>query len=76
MALSKAAAHHRARVAGLSRDRKPDDPDLVGARLELRALRLEDYVAQVLAEAPPLTNEQRSRIAALLRAGAPPRDAA
>lgn len=67
MALSKAAAHHRARIAALSRDRQADDPDLVGARRDLRATRLEDHVTRVLAEAPPLSDEQRERIATLLR---------
>lgn len=57
----------RARVAGLSRDRHPSDPDLLEARANLKAARLEDYVARVIASAPPLTNEQRERIAALLR---------
>jgi hypothetical protein len=70
MAISKAAAHHRARVAALSRDRQSGDPDLVGARRELRAVRLEDHVTRVLAEAPPLTDEQLQRIAGLLRAAA------
>jgi hypothetical protein len=69
MALSKAAAHHRARIAALSRDRQSDDPELVGARRDLRATRLEDHVARVLAEAPPLSDEQRERIAVVLRAG-------
>lgn len=57
----------RARVASLSRDRSPDDPVLIAARRDLRAARLEDYVARVVAEAPPLTEAQRDRIAALLR---------
>lgn len=59
----------RARVASLTRSRKADDPELVEARRNLRALRLEEYVTRVVAEAPPLTDEQRERIAALLRAG-------
>lgn len=59
----------RARVASLTRSRQSDDPELVEARRNLRALRLEEYVTRVVAEAPPLTDEQRERIAALLRAG-------
>lgn len=31
--------------------------------------RIAEYVARVLADAPPLTDEQRDRIAAILRAG-------
>lgn len=57
----------RARVASLSRSRTADDPDLVGARLNLRAERLADHVAKVVNAAPPLSAAQRDRIAALLR---------
>lgn len=59
----------RARVASLSRSRTPDDPDLLDARRNLRAERLADHIAKVVAEAPPLTQEQRDRLAALLRGG-------
>ena len=60
----------RARIAGMSPrpNRSSDDPELVEARRNLRALRLEEHVTKVLAGAPPLTDEQRERIAALLRA--------
>jgi len=56
----------RARVASLTRSRKPDDPALVEARRNLRAERTADYIRKVLAEAPPLTDEQRARLAELL----------
>jgi hypothetical protein len=69
MAISQATAHYRARVAALSRDRLPDDPDLVSARQNLAVLKIEDHVRRVIAQAPPLTDEQRERIADLLRAG-------
>lgn len=59
----------RARVASLTRSRKDDDPDLVAARINLKAARAEDYIRRVVAEAPPLTPEQRDRIASLLRGG-------
>lgn len=64
----------RARVAALSRcvaagERAADDPDLLEAKRNLRAMRLEEHVAKVVAEAPPLTVEQRDRIAAILRGG-------
>lgn len=36
-------------------------------RRDLAAANLEDYVSRVVAEAPPLTNSQRDRIAGLLR---------
>lgn len=66
-------AEHRvlvSRVAALGRHRTRDDSELAIARRELRAARLADHVAKVVAEAPPLTAEQCERIAVLLRAGA------
>jgi hypothetical protein len=59
----------RARVASLSRSRTPDDPDLIAARDNLKAARLEVYIAKVVAAAPPLTPAQRDRLALLLRGG-------
>ena len=61
----------RARLASLSRSRTPDDPDLIAARRNLRAARLEDYIRRTVAAAPPLSDEQRDRLAVLLR-GEPP----
>ena len=57
----------RARVASLSRSRTPDDPDLIAARRNLRAARLEDYIRRTVDAAPPLLDEQRDRLAVLLR---------
>lgn len=54
----------RARIASLSRSRTPDDPELVAARQNLTALRLEKFVIDVV---PALRSEQRERIAELLR---------
>ena len=58
--------YYRARVAALSRDRAANDPDLLDARRNLRAARLEEYIARTVAAAPPLTEAQRSRLALLL----------
>ena len=69
MALSSASAHHRARIAALSRDRAPNDPELVKARGDLKAQQLADHIDKVMAGWPPLTDAQLDRIAALLRAG-------
>jgi hypothetical protein len=71
MATSTSWRSERARIAGMSSrpNRPPDDPELIAARRSLRALRLEEHVQEVLAGAPPLSDEQRERIAALLRAG-------
>lgn len=60
----------RARVASLSRSRSATDPELVAARRNLKAARLEEYVSQVVSEAPPLTPEQIDRVSVLLRGGA------
>lgn len=60
----------RARIASLSRSRSADDPELVKARLNLKAAKLEEYVARVVAEAPALSTEQLNRVAVLLRGGA------
>lgn len=57
----------RARVAALSRDRAPDDPELLTARQRLKAARLEDHVRKTVESWPPLTNEQLDHVAALLR---------
>ena len=57
---------HRARVAGLSRDRLPDDPDLLDAKAELKAAVLAEHIRKVVASAPPFTAAQRDRLAALL----------
>lgn len=59
----------RARVASLSRSRTTDDPDLVTARRDLRAARAEDYIRKLVDAAPPLSEEQRDRLAVLLRGG-------
>jgi hypothetical protein len=61
--------HQRARVASLSRSRSHDDPDLIEARRNLRAARLTEHVQKALADAPPLSNEQRETIARLLVGG-------
>ena len=57
----------RGRVASLSRSRSANDPDLIEARRALAAEKLAAYVSKTVAEAPPLTDAQRDRIAALLR---------
>ena len=59
----------RGRVASLSRSRTPDDPELLAARRELAADGIAAYVERAVAKAPPLTNEQRERIAALIAPG-------
>lgn len=62
----------RARVAALTRSRNPDDPDLVAARTNLKAERLAAYIQRTVAEAPLMSEEQRDRLARLLRPTADP----
>jgi hypothetical protein len=52
----------------LDKKRNPN-ADVSALQLQLRAERLADYVSRAVAQAPPLTPEQRDRIVALLRAG-------
>ncbi len=61
--------HERARVASLTSSRKPDDPDLIAARRNLRTERLADHIERTVAAAPPPTPEQRDRLVALLQDG-------
>lgn len=74
MSVSTTWASHRGRVAALERcvksgERRPDDPELINARRNLRFERLAEHVARVVAESPALTDSQLTRIAALLNTG-------
>jgi hypothetical protein len=58
----------RAQKAALTRwGYKPTDPEVVDADRNLAESRIEDYVRKILAEAPPLRSEQRTRLAELLK---------
>lgn len=59
----------RGRLNALRRYRTDDDPEVLDAARQLRAARLEDAVRKALDTAPPLTDEQRRRLAALLAGG-------
>jgi hypothetical protein len=64
---SSSITHHRARVGALSRDRAPDDPELIGARRDLEAAKLAAHVSRVVNGWPVLTPEQLDRIATISR---------
>jgi hypothetical protein len=64
--------HLRATLASHARFRPEDTETADQLRSELRAARAEDYIKRLVDEAPPLTSEQRDRLAVLLRGGAPP----
>jgi hypothetical protein len=62
--------HARATHNALLRYRSPDDPVVQASARDLRAARLEDFIRKTVAAAPPLTPEQRDRLALLLRGAA------
>ncbi|OBK29533.1 hypothetical protein A5634_18165 [Mycobacterium asiaticum] len=68
--------HLRARNAALTRavrngERAADDPALENCRRQLAEIRLTEYVENIVANWPRLTDEQIDRIAGLLRSGRP-----
>jgi hypothetical protein len=67
--MSQAAIHARNRLGGTIRLKPNDREALAAARLELRAAKLEDYIVRTVEQAPPLTDEQRARLAAILAPG-------
>ena len=60
----------QARYAALTRDRDPDDPELIDARAAFAHARSEGQVAEFVASFPPLSEAQLQRIGAMLKAGA------
>ena len=64
-----ASTHYRAKVASLTRSRTPDDPELVEAKRDYRAEKLGELIQHQVDAWPPLTIEQRERLAAILRGG-------
>jgi hypothetical protein len=61
------ALSERARLAAIKRHH-PDRLDLAAdAKRDLAAANLEAYIKRIVTEAPPLTEDQRSRLALLLR---------
>lgn len=63
----------RARLAKSTQATGPDSIETVDARRDFAAARLDDYIRDTLAKAPPLSGEQRDRLAELLK---PAREAA
>ena len=58
----------RADIARASK-RTGDPISAADKRRDYAAAKLEDYIRRIVDQAPPLTEDQRSRIAALLRGG-------
>ncbi|WP_162877230.1 hypothetical protein [Mycobacterium persicum] len=57
----------RARLAALSREDIRDDRRRAEARRDLAAASIADFIDKVLSTAPPLTDEQRAKLAELLK---------
>ena len=55
----------RSKIARAVRDHHPES-EITALRRDLRAERLEEHVRRTVDQAPPLTPEQRSRLAVLL----------
>lgn len=56
-------------IAAITRHNGPDDPRLPELQRDLRAAELEEHIRKLVDSAPPLTDEQRSRLAGLLGGG-------
>jgi hypothetical protein len=72
MPISPELASKRGRFAALARtvktgERKPNDPKYVAAQQALKAANLEKHIKTVVDSAPPLTEEQRTKLAELLK---------
>jgi hypothetical protein len=63
----------RARLSALIRHRGRDDPAVAEARQRLRVARAEVYIRKLVDEAPPLTDQHRSRLLVALSALLAPR---
>lgn len=62
-------------IANITRHHGPDDPRLDALRAEHATETLAEHIARVVAEAPPLSAEQRERLSLLLHPGRGVRDA-
>ncbi len=61
----------RGRLGQTSR-RYADQPDrILDARRDLAVAKIEDYIAKIVDDAPPLNQAQRDKLALLLRGGGP-----
>lgn len=66
-----ASTTERRRIRGLiaAASRHHPDADLTDLRRDHAAAKLAEFIEQVVADAPPLTDAQRDRLTGLLRAG-------
>jgi hypothetical protein len=61
------ATRARGLLGHKARHYPPDHPEVVNAKTALAEAKLHDYIERTLAEAPPLTDRQRTALAELLR---------
>lgn len=59
----------KARAALGVASRRGDDEAATDARRDLAAAKIAAYIEKVVADAPPLTDEQRDRLSAIIGAG-------
>ncbi len=60
----------RAHLGSTVRRHRNDPQRVQQARADLAAAKIADYIERVVAEAPPLTAEQRDKLAVILRGSA------
>jgi hypothetical protein len=60
----------RAEFSALSRYREADDPELIEKKTSLLTASLESYIQRKVADAPPFSDSQRSRLSALFAGAA------
>lgn len=65
-AIPDTAQQARARLARASKKHSDPDPEVLAARQNLAAAKLQQYIESVVDKAPPLSPEQRSTLVALL----------
>ena len=59
----------RARLSANQRHHGPDSSQVAASRMELREAKLADAIKREAESDPPLTQEQRNRLVALLQGG-------
>jgi hypothetical protein len=67
MPATPAVAHARARVMSLKKHHPQGGETVDAAVTDLRELVLEQHIRKAVDAAPPLTDQQKARLAALLR---------
>jgi hypothetical protein len=65
-ARTPARRHTASTIAAIERHHGQDDPRLPGLRRAARTARAEEYITRLLAETPPLSEENRAHLARLL----------